>query len=95
MTREEEIKKYAEGLGQKYFPNSGNIWARPNIEAQYVTSACIEMAKWADNTMIEKAWDWLYNKALDGFYNEDGTKVLLSDGIKQKFIESFKKAMEE
>ena len=48
MTREEEIKKYAKELGQKYFPNSHNIWARPNIEAQCVENACIEMAIWMD-----------------------------------------------
>ena len=52
-------------------------------------------AEWANKTMIEKACEWLYNQALDGFYNEDGTNILLSDGTKEKFIKSFKKAMEE
>ena len=94
MTRAEEIRNKSYELGQKYFPDVNNVWARANIEAQYVSNACMEIVQWADNTMIEKACDWLYNKALDGFYNEDGTKVLLADGIKQKFIESFKKAME-
>ena len=41
-------QKYAKELGQKYFPNSHNIWARPNIEAQCVENACIEMAIWMD-----------------------------------------------
>lgn len=84
MTREEEILKESE--------------YRYNVQHPFIDIAkasFIEGAKWADNTMIEKACDWLYNKALDGFYNEDGTKVLLADGIKEKFIESFKKAMQE
>lgn len=48
MTREEEIENKASELAQKYFPNEHNIWARENIEAQYVYDACIEMTNWAD-----------------------------------------------
>lgn len=54
MTREEEIKNFAQKLGQKYFPDCNNIWARPNIEAKCVTSACIEMAKWMDEHSFEE-----------------------------------------
>lgn len=48
MTREEQIRKKAKELGQQYFPDSSNIWARSNVEACYVENACIEMAEWVD-----------------------------------------------
>lgn len=48
MTREEQINQKAKELGQKYFPDENNIWARPNYEAQYVESACKEMIEWDD-----------------------------------------------
>lgn len=48
MTREEQIRKKAKELGQQYFPDSSNIWARSNVEACYVENACVEMAEWAD-----------------------------------------------
>ena len=47
-TRQEQIRSKAKELGQKYFPDEANVWARGNIEAEYVESACIEMAEWAD-----------------------------------------------
>lgn len=46
--REQQIRSKAKELGQKYFPDEANVWARGNIEAEYVESACIEMAEWAD-----------------------------------------------
>lgn len=48
MSREEQIRSKARELGEKYFPDEGNVWARGNVEAAYVESACIEMAEWAD-----------------------------------------------
>lgn len=51
----EEIKAKADKLGQVYFPDECNVWARANIEAQFVSSACIEMAEWMQRKMIEKA----------------------------------------
>lgn len=48
MNRKEQIRNKAKELGQKYFPDEANIWARGNIEAEYVESACIEMAEWLD-----------------------------------------------
>ena len=53
MSREEQIEQKAKELGQKYFPNENNIWARPNYEAQYVESACKEMMEWADKEVKE------------------------------------------
>lgn len=91
MTREEILNK-AHQLAEKYFPNSQNIWARPNIEAQKVKYACKEMFEWADKTMIEKACEWLKNNVnnyLDWYDWEEcrvNTDNLLYD---------FRKAMDE
>lgn len=48
MDRKEQIRSKAKELGQKYFPDEANVWARGNIEAEYVESACVEMAEWLD-----------------------------------------------
>lgn len=49
MTRDEQIEQKAKELGQKYFPNENNIFARPNYEAKCVEFACKEMMEWADS----------------------------------------------
>lgn len=75
----EEIKAKADELGQFYFPDECNVWARANIEAKFVSSACIEMAEWMQRKMIEKAYKWIlcnmpkYVKAnqLDVFINNE------------------------
>ena len=46
-------------------------------------------AEWADKTMIEKAWDWFYNMALD-YMSDDITDVKWGS-----MKEDFFKAMEE
>ena len=87
--REEIIKKSNE-LGQHYFPNECSVWARPNIEAMYVTSACQEMAEW----MIDKVCEWLSDHSEDitcksvGLY---GCKAVMSEDL----INNLRKAMEE
>jgi hypothetical protein len=54
----EEIKAKADELGQFYFPDECNVWARDNMEAKFVSSACIEMAEWMQEKMIEKATEY-------------------------------------
>ena len=49
MTRAEQIEQKAKELGQKYFPDEYNIWARP----QNVEYACKEMLEWADKEVEE------------------------------------------
>lgn len=44
---EQRIKKKSKELGQMFFPDDMNPWARPNWEAGYVESACEEMATFA------------------------------------------------
>jgi hypothetical protein len=84
MTRIEEIKAKADELGQFYFPDECNVWARANIEARFVSSACIEMAEWMQRKMIEKATQWLFENVYDYLNPED-----------QERVESFRKYSEE
>ena len=92
MTREEQIKKIACALGQKYFPDEHNIWARENIEAKWVEFAVIEAVKWADKTMIDKACKWIENYVENAFTEVDGMMIELH-GI--ELSEDFRKSMEE
>lgn len=97
MTREEQIKQKADELGQKYFPNANNIWARENIESQYVSCACIEMTKWVDENpkeglvSLDKVYKYLKNN-IHKFGSEQDKSWEQQIEI---FIENFKKAMEE
>ena len=52
-------------------------------------STFVVAAQWADKTMIEKAWDWFYNMALD-YISGDITDVKWGS-----MKEDFFKAMEE
>lgn len=86
---QEEIQKYADKLAQEYFPDECNIWARGNLEAKFVSEACMRMAKHIEQELIKKACEWLEDTDFDmdwgsekGFY-------------KREFIEEFKKVMEE
>ena len=73
-----------------------DIKEKLNEISNYQIDGCVEDiedkvdgAKWADETMIEKACSWL-DRALDNFYI--GThQANFADKV--KFIESFKKAM--
>ena len=85
--KQEEIQKYADGLAQQYFPNHLNIWARENVEAQFVEDACMRMAKYIEQELIKKACKYLDNN----FPNIDN----VGSWYKEGFIKQFKKAMEE
>lgn len=88
MRREEEIKKYADELAQQYFPDEANIWARENLEAKFVSEACVRMAKHIEQELIENACKWLDNW-------DRRTMFELSMIMGSNFIEDFRKAMEE
>lgn len=86
MTREEEIRQ-----------ESKNRY--PYIKGLPQTSAhqeiFIESAKWADETLIEKACEWLKGQLID---NQDNcgyavVSTFYSTTV-EEFIEEFKKAME-
>lgn len=69
MTREEEIRQY---LKERNIPIT-------SLEANSI----IEGAKWADETMIEKACEWLLHQ-----------EEMIGISFEDDFIERFKKAME-
>ena len=45
----EDLEEAARKVGQKYFPNEENIWARPNYEAKKAECAFKDGAKWERN----------------------------------------------
>lgn len=98
MTREE--KAYC--LGQEYFPNKNNVWARPNFEAQFVSEACIKMAEWERKRLVDMACEWLReNMYVEHIfeYSEDEKPVQYvcasACNSVDEFVNNFRKAMEE
>lgn len=89
----EEIKAKADELGQKYFPDECNVWARSNIEAQYVSSACMEMAEWIQKKMLDKACEILKNVTVT--YNKRFFGKCEENAFDADFINEFRQAMEE
>lgn len=88
MTRNELVKQKAHSLGQKYFPDANNVWARANFEAQWVSEACEEMAEWEHKRLVERVCEWLDNINSDDY---------MDSGIFQIYdlIGNLRKAMEE
>ena len=72
MARKEEIAQAFREIDRKYHYDA-------------LAPACLDMAEWADKTMIEKACNWLNN-----FYSEERHCYLVKEDI-----EAFIKAMEE
>lgn len=48
-------EKKAKELGLKYFPDELNVFARTNVDAYKAEYACLEMAKWKEQQLFEKA----------------------------------------
>lgn len=59
------------------------------VDEREITRTVGNVLKWADKTMIDKAWDWFYNMALD-YMSGDITDVKWGS-----MKEDFFKAMEE
>jgi hypothetical protein len=85
MKREEQIMQYCAEQGFPY----GACSSISSIKALVATEAI----KWADKTMIEKACNWL-EVQLDRFKIGDN-KIKVDFVDKEKFIDLFKKTMEE
>lgn len=81
-----KIQKYADELAQQYFPDEVNIWARGNIEAMFVSEACVRMAKYIEQELIKKACEWI---------SESYTSGVLDWKNYDSIIKRFCKAMEE
>lgn len=104
MTREELIKQEAHRLGQKYFPDDQNIWARPNYEAKWVADSCMQIAELEHKMLVEKACDWL--RATSNFYqggSDNSPEVIcmfdtineMVDSFRKEMADNFQKVMEE
>ena len=97
MTREEQIKQKAKEIGQKYFPDERNIWARGNIEAKYAEFAFIEGVEYADKNLkeglvsIDKACEYLKHNLFN--FGSEQNKTW-NENI-EIFINKFKSAMGE
>lgn len=100
MTREEK----AHSLGQMYFPDEANIWARPNYEAKFVSDACLQMAEFEHKRLVEKACDWL--RTTSNFYqggSDNSPEVIcmfntineMVDSFRKEMADNFQKVMEE
>ena len=87
MTRE-EMQKYADELAQQYFPDEANFWARENIEAKFVSEACVRMAKYIEQELIKKACEWWER------HHEDYDLYDIWNNFESIIID-FRKAMEE
>jgi len=80
MTNEEKAKE----IGQKWYNDGAN---------EVAFRSALQMAKWKDEQMIEKACEWLKHNA------EHFTYISAHSGdakiSEHKLIEEFEKAMEE
>lgn len=92
----EELEK-AKELGQKYFPNSENILARENVEQQKTIFACLEMAEWMNNKLIEKACEKLVEIDLEDKDTEDVSNEYQDPiyVLSHHFLKKFKQEMED
>lgn len=106
MTREEEIER--QGTMYSDIPSNYIEWGdgfQDYDDRVYVEKAFIEGAKWADETMIEKAEKWLENflektiqkPSINNGFTSD--TIRCADYKRRKLIKDvlydFKKAMEE
>lgn len=78
MTREEEISQMAKSYTQVVYDSLDDF--------SDITDAYVDGAKWADETMIDKACEWI---------SQSYTSGVLDWKNCDSIIENFKKAMEE
>lgn len=86
-----KVKAKADELGQFYFPDECNVWARDNTEAKFVSSACIEMAEWMQKKMIDKACEWIINN-MSKYVKANRLDVFINN---LDMAYDFRKAMED
>lgn len=91
MTREEEIER--QGTTYSDIPSNYIEWSdgyNTKDDKSFVENAFIDGAKWADETMIDKACDWIQMNAMK-YINSIGG-CMYFDVINS--TKDFKKAME-
>lgn len=65
---QKRIEEKSKELGQMFFPDNMNVFARPNWEAGYIETACKEIANFA----LQNQWI-----SVDEALPEDKTKVFV------------------
>ena len=82
---QKRIEEKSKELAQKYFPNEMNILARPNYEAQYVESACKEIATFT----LQNQWISVEEELLP--YDENGIskEVIVRTGFNTKRLDRY------
>lgn len=85
MTREEQIQNYA----------YNNCITEDVDDNSY--SLIVDAIKWADETMIEKACEWLEEKLLcaEGYYPTIEFLPIIEYNSLKEFINDFRKSMEK
>jgi len=77
MTRKEEIEQVFKKIDEKY-----------HYDALY--GACVDIAEWADETIIEKACKWLYDNINKYYQPFDYFSY-----TRERFLNDFKEAMKK
>ena len=95
MTREEQIKRKAAGVGilwRDTLVSEGLDRVVAETIASAIQKESIHTAEWADRTMLDKVCKWLEEHLLldDHKWYVDGEKTL-----QEKMIDDLRKAMEE
>ena len=88
-----DLEEAAKKVGQKYFPDEYNVWARPNYEAKKAECAFMEGAQWQKEQTIYKACNYLFSHmGLFVTYFDDD---IVENIERSDFIKKFRIAMEE
>lgn len=82
MTRKEEINKKLLEIGTSKF-------GTPHSYVSYV-AGYIDAAKWADNSMIEKACEWLRNNLRNYVVVDPDTRVIYFVHLENDFRKAMK-----
>ena len=89
-----DLEEAARKVGQKYFPDENNIWARPNYEAIAAANAFKEGAKWQEEQIMKDAIEREVKVDAGGYpyidatelYDYDNDKPLAKAGDKVKVV---------
>ena len=93
-TLSNDLEEAARKVGQKYFPNENNIWARPNYEAKKAENAFKEGAQWQKEKIMKDAIEREVKEDAGGYpyidatelYDYDNDKPLAKEGDKVNVI---------
>ena len=98
MTNEEKAKEIANKNYRHYEVEEivyGEYYYVETDSKQECKQSALEMAKWKEKEMIEKACEWLEKNARNARDYVWHDEAMCGAGVTDKFINDFKKAMEE